>query len=334
MVVALRKSEGMAASIIERLFPGEVQMERLPYHQPVMVAESISYLAVQEGGIYVDCTVGEGGHASAILQQATPGGKLLGLDLDPEALEQARYRLNKYGAAIILVQGSYALLMELAASEGFSQADGVFMDLGLSSYQLEASGRGFSFQRDEPLDMRYDPQGVLTADTVVNTYPLETLASLIRRYGEEPRARVIARAIGAHRPLRSTQELATLLAEVKGQRRRGINPATRTFQALRIEVNRELENLQDGLSQALDLLRPGGRLVVISYHSLEDRIVKNTFATEARGCICPPHLPVCACDHIARIKLVSRRVIRPTSQEILTNPRSRSARMRVVERLP
>ena len=331
MVVVLRKSEGMAASTKE-LFPGEVQMERLPYHQPVMVAESVSNLAVREGGVYVDCTVGEGGHAAGILEQATPSGKLLGLDFDPGALDLASYRLTQYGAAVTLVQGSYAHLMELATSVGISQADGVFMDLGLSSYQLEASGRGFSFQRDEPLDMRYDPQATLTAATVVNTYPLEMLASLIRHYGEEPRARAIARAIGARRPLRNTKELATLMAEVKG-RRRGINPATRTFQALRIEVNRELENLQDGLRQALDLLRPGGRLVVISYHSLEDRIVKNTFATEARGCICPPHLPVCVCDHIAQIRLISRRVIRPTSQEISTNSRSRSARMRVVERL-
>ena len=313
---------------------GARPMERQPYHQPVLLIESIHLLNIHPGGMYVDCTIGEGGHATAILQQATPGGRLLGIDLDPETVQQAQHRLKSHQETLTLVQGNYASLVELAAKVGISQAHGVLIDLGLSSRQLEASGRGFTFQRDEPLDMRYDPNEELTAAMVVNEYAVEKLARLIQLYGEERRAWAIARAIASRRPLHSTRELANLVAEMNRRTRERIHPATRTFQALRIEVNQELENLEEGLTGAIELLKPGGRLVVISYHSLEDRIVKSTLGTEAKGCLCPPKSPTCICGHIARLKLVSRKVVRPSPQEVLANARSRGARMRVAERLP
>ncbi len=332
VVPAVEIAKGMIQSTKD-IFHSEMAVETLPYHQPVLLTESIDLLNVHPGGVYVDCTIGEGGHASAILQQATPEGTLLGIDQDSESLQRAQLRLKSYQEALTLMQGSYANLQELAAKGGVFQADGILMDLGLSSRQLETSGRGFSFQRDEPLDMRYDPNGNFTAATVVNNYAVEELALIIRRYGEERRAWAIARAIVGRRPLHSTQDLANLVSAVHGRKRERIHPATRTFQALRIEVNGELDNLEQGLKRAIKLLAPGGRLVVISYHSLEDRIVKSTFATEAKGCICPPKLPTCMCDHTAQLKLISRRVIRPSPQEVVVNPRSRSARMRVAERL-
>ncbi len=303
-------------------------------HVSVLVHETVQYLRVQMGGGYIDCTVGEGGHASAILRAAAPGGRLLGIDLDPQALERAQRRLHQFKSSFTLVKGSYAQLEELAPNLGFSQPDGIMLDLGLSSLQLEAPGRGFSFRRDEPLDMRYDPEADLTAADIVNGYPVDRLASIISRYGEDRRARAIARAIARRRPLNGTLELAGLVAEVAGGRRGRIHPATRTFQSLRIAVNGELDNLRAGLQQAIKLLRPGGILAVISYHSLEDRIVKETLALEGRGCVCPPRVPICACGHTPSLRVLTRRPVTPSTEEVKANPRSRSARMRVAERIP
>lgn len=316
------------------LIPNEgATVEEIFSHTPVLLQETVEHLAVRPGGAYIDCTVGEGGHASAILEAATPDGSLLGLDLDPDILGRARRRLQQLKGSATLVQGNYAQLSDVAKALGFPAADGILMDLGLSSFQLESAGRGFSFRRDEPLDMRYDPKESLTADRIVNEYSSEKLADVLFHYGEERRSRAIAAAIMPRRPLRSTGELAELVATVAGGRHGRIHPATRTFQALRIAVNGELDNLTVGLHEALGLLKPGGRLVVISYHSLEDRIVKETMALEAKNCICPPRVPVCTCGHVRTIKTISRRVITPAAEEICHNPRSRSARMRVAERL-
>jgi 16S rRNA (cytosine1402-N4)-methyltransferase len=233
--------------------------------------------------------------------------------------------------------GSYALMTELVRGRGFDQIDGALLDLGFSSLQVEAEGYGFSFQRDEPLDMRFNPEEELpTAAHLVNTLSEEELSNLIFRYGEERRARAVARAIVRNRPINTTGALAGLLAQTLGQppgRGRRIHPATRTFQALRIAVNEELENLDQGLRAAIDVLAPGGRLVVISYHSLEDRLVKNILARQAATCICPPGLPVCVCGHQPALRLVNRRVVRPGTAEVEANPRSRSGRMRVAEKL-
>jgi 16S rRNA (cytosine1402-N4)-methyltransferase len=299
----------------------------------VLLHEVVQYLAVRRGGVYVDCTLGEGGHALAILRAAMPGGKLLGIDLDPIAREHALRRLAPYEGAFVLAGGNYSRIRELAVSLGYGAPDGILMDLGLSSLQLEASGRGFSFRRDEPLDMRFDPEAPLTAAQIVNTFSSEELAGLLFRYGEEPRARTIARAIVERRPLRTTADLAGLVVEVKGRTGGRIHPATRTFQALRIAVNSELENLRAGLQQAMGLLKPGGRIVVIAYHSLEDRIVKEAFALESRACICPPEVPVCTCGHVPSLRLITRRVVTPSAREVMENPRSRSARLRAAERL-
>ena len=312
--------------------PGERSPEGF-VHQPALLHEVVRYLEVRQGGVYVDATVGGGGHASAIIQAAMPGGRLLGIDLDPDAREHALRRLQPFSGSVVLVAGSYARVQELAGSVGFESPDGILIDLGLSSAQLEDSGRGFSFQRDEPLDMRFDPAAPLTAADVVNTYSYDDLARILFAYGEEPRARAIARAIVEHRPLNSTAELVRVVAGVRGRRGGRINPATRTFQALRVAVNSELDNVAEGLTQAIATVRPGGRVAVIAYHSLEDRIVKRTFVRESKACVCPPGPPVCTCEHVPSLRVITRKVVTPSRQEVLENPRSRSARLRVAEKL-
>jgi 16S rRNA (cytosine1402-N4)-methyltransferase len=306
-----------------------------PVHEPVMVAEVLEGLAVRPGGRYIDATVGLGGHAEAILEAAQPGGALLGVEVDPQALAVAHERLDRFGEAVALVRGHNRELASIADAEGFEQVDGVLLDLGVSSLQLEAAGRGFSFRRDEPLDMRMDPDGELTAEAIVNEYEERALADLIRQYGEERRARAIARAIVARRPLRTTGELVGAVEQAVGRgRERHNHPATLTFQALRIAVNRELDFLVDTLSAAYGLLGgAGARLVVIAFHSLEDRIVKEHFRQESRDCICPPRTPSCICGHSATLRLVTKRVRKPGAAELARNPRARSARLRVAESL-
>jgi 16S rRNA (cytosine1402-N4)-methyltransferase len=301
-----------------------------------LLRETVEQLAVRSGGVYVDATVGEGGHASAILLASAPRGVVLGIDRDPRSLARALQRLEPYRERFIPVAGNYADMVELARANGIARADGVLLDLGFSSRQVQEPGYGFSFQRDELLDMRFDPQRqILTAGHIVNTYSQDELSQILFRYGEEPRARSIARDIIRNRPINTTGGLATLIARTMGAGRRGrrINPATRTFQALRIAVNDELTHLAAGLLAAVQLLSPGGRLVVISYHSLEDRLVKNTLAQEAAWCICPPELPECVCRRQPTLRIVNRRIIRPGDEEVAANPRSRSAKMRVAERI-
>lgn len=303
-------------------------------HRTVLLAEVVEHLWVRPGGVYLDATVGDGGHALAILEAASPEGKVLGLDRDPHSISRAVQRLGPFGERFVPVQGNYAEMLALARARGVSRADGILMDLGFSSWQVQEPGRGFSFRSDEPLDMRYDPASPLTAAHIVNSYGEGELAQLIFRYGEEPRSRTIARNIVQNRPIDSTAELADLVARAVGTRRgRRLHPATRTFQALRVAVNDEMVHLEAGLKAATELLAASGRLVVISYQSLEDRLVKNFLAQESRGCICPPETPVCACGHQPRVRLVNRRVIRPSTQEVQSNPRSRSAKMRVAQRI-
>jgi 16S rRNA (cytosine1402-N4)-methyltransferase len=310
-------------------------MEEIAFHQPVLLRETVEQLVVRPGGVYLDATVGEGGHAGAVLRASAPNGVVLGIDWDPRSLAYTRQRLAEHGERFIGIQGNYADMVELSRSVGIDQVNGILLDLGFSSRQVEGEGYGFSFQKDEPLDMRYDPVGqFLTAAQIVNNYSEEQLARVFFEYGEEPRARVIARHIVQRRPINTTRELADLVSRiVRPRRSQRIHPATRVFQALRIAVNNELSNVQAGLEAAIQLLVTGGRLVVISYHSLEDRLVKNRLAREAATCVCPPELPVCVCQHQATVRLVQRRIIRPGTAEVAQNPRSRSARMRVAERL-
>ncbi|MEA3346335.1 MAG: 16S rRNA (cytosine(1402)-N(4))-methyltransferase RsmH [Chloroflexota bacterium] len=305
--------------------------DELP-HRPVLYEAVLKRLAIRPNGRYIDATVGAGGHAEGILAASAPRGKLLGIDADPQAVALARRRLAAFEDRVTLVQGNFSQLSLIASARGFAEVEGILFDLGLSSMQLDAPNRGFSFQRNGPLDMRFDPSNPTTAADLVNKLREKELADILHSYGEERKARRIARAIVSSRPLHSTMELAELVERVMGRRGR-IHPATRTFQALRIAVNDELASLSESLPQALDLLAPGGRLAVISFHSLEDRIVKRFFKRESRDCICPPEIPVCRCDHQASLDIITRHPIRPSEEEVANNPRSRSARLRVASKV-
>ena len=303
-------------------------------HLSVLLMETVQGLALREGGHYVDGTTGEGGHSQAILRAEPQVKSVLGIDWDSRSLETAQSRLNEFGGRFQQASGNYVDMAGLAAAKGISKADGVLLDLGFSSRQVVKPGYGLSFQVDEPLDMRYDPQGDLTAEDIVNTYDERELGQLIRRLGEEPRGMSIARAIIKERPVTTTAQLASIVGGVLGRRRgQRVNPATKTFQALRIAVNDELSNVAHGLEAAVDLLVPEGRLVVISYHSLEDRIVKGFFNREAATCVCPPRLPVCVCGQTPRLKIINRRVVKPSDEEVQSNPRSRSAKLRAAQRI-
>ena len=304
-------------------------------HVPVMQREVLAALNVRPGGRYVDCTVGAGGHALAVIEAAAPGGSLLGIDLDPLALAAARRKLEGFGANVRLVEGNFAEMERICSELAFAPVHGVLLDLGLSSLQLEESERGFSFQREGPLDMRFSPQQEVTAAEIVNEHAESALADVLWRYGEESRSRRIAKRIVERRPLRTTTELAKVVEEAVGRRaRRLTHPATRTFQALRIAVNQELLSLETALPQAYGLLGDLGRLAVLSYHSLEDRLVKTFIRQESRDCLCPPRQPICTCNHKAGLRQVSRGAVRPSPEEVARNPRSRSARLRAAERLP
>lgn len=304
-----------------------------PAHIPVLVEETIQALAVQPGGRYIDCTLGGGGHAVAILENSSPGGQLLGIDADPKAIRIARGNLEAYSDSILLVNDNFINLQAICYKNDFFPVNGIVFDLGLSSLQLNGNGRGFSFQQKEPLDMRLNPDQSLTAADIVNNYSEAELANIIREYGEEGYSRQIARRIVKERPLETTLQLARTVERVIGGRRGRIHPATKTFQALRMAVNQELENLESALSQAVDLLGFEGRLVVISYHSLEDRLVKQFMHRESKDCICPSSVPTCVCGHTASLHLIRKRVITPSPEEVQTNPRSRSARLRIAERV-
>jgi 16S rRNA (cytosine1402-N4)-methyltransferase len=303
------------------------------HHQPVLYQEIIQALRPEPEGFYLDCTVGAGGHGIGILQASAPSGRLLGLDVDPEALSLAHARLKSYGSRVTLVQASYTKLGEQLTGIGWNQVNGILLDLGASSMQFGSAERGFSFQKDGPLDMRFDPQASITAADLVNELPEKDLADILWRYGEERYSRRIARAIVDGRPIRSTRKLVAVILKAIPHRRRRIHPATRTFQALRIAVNSELEALETVLPQAVDALAPKGRLAVISFHSLEDRMVKQFFRKESRDCVCPDDLPYCSCDHRKSILVLTRKPITPQTSEVQQNPRARSAKLRLAEKI-
>jgi 16S rRNA (cytosine1402-N4)-methyltransferase len=305
----------------------------LPVHVPVLLDEVVAGLQPQSGGYFVDCTVGLGGHAAAILEKISPSGRLLGIDTDPEAIKLSQDKLGDYGEAVTLVNDNFINLEAICKRYHFHPVDGILFDLGVSSLQLDTAERGFSFHLDAPLNMRFDPGQGLTASDIVNSFSEQELAKLIEKYGEERHSRRIARYIVQNRPIVTTVELARLVEQASGGKRTRIHPATRTFMALRIAANSELQNLELALKQTVNLLRPGGRLTVISYHSLEDRIVKQFMRYAASSCLCPPGTVICRCGHEPTLKLISRKVIKPTSLETESNPRSRSAKLRIAERL-
>jgi len=286
-------------------------------HEPVLFDEVMAALAPRAGGRYVDGTLGNAGHAAGILERSSPDGRLLGIDLDPYALQLAGEALAMYGERVMVVHGSFAHLGDIARECRLTPVDGIILDLGLSSMQLAQAERGFSFQSDGPLDMRFDPSADTTADDLVNTLPADELADVLYQYGDERMSRRIARAIVNARPVRTTAELADVVARAVGRRGR-IHPATRTFMALRIAVNDELEVLRQGLAQAVDVLAPGGRLAVIAFHSLEDHVVKNYLRERASAGV---------------LGLATRRPLQASEAERGSNPRSRSAKLRVVEKL-
>ena len=309
-------------------------------HLPVMVEEVVTMLAAAPGSLQIDATLGGGGHAERILDASDPDGRLLGLDADGAAIARVRARLApRYGDRLRLRQANFRELAEVGPAEGFGAVDGCLFDLGLSSFQLADAERGFGFRTSGPLDMRFDTGRGVPAAELLATLDAAELTALFRKYGEEPFAGRIARAIVEARrvaPIRTAEELAALVERVAPARapgRRRVHPATRVFQALRIAVNEELEALEAGLVAALNLLRPGGRLVVLSYHSLEDRIVKRFFQAERRGCTCPPEVPVCVCGRAPRLRLVVSKGLVPGEAEIVANPRARSARLRAAERI-
>ena len=324
------------------------------FHLPVMADEIVQGLSIKDDGVYLDGTLGQGGHSAAILESGMwlrngepDAGSLagenrgaalvIGIDLDGRSVVEAAERLSPFGSRFLPLQGNYADMEGLVTRQGISQVDGVLLDLGFSSRQVDQEGYGLSFRIDEPLDMRYDSGQEISAADLVNSSDERELAGIFRRFGEEPRARAIAGAIvreRSERPIRSTTELAALAERVMGRRRgHRTHPATRIFQALRIAVNGELENLQAGLDAALKLLRAQGVLAVISYHSLEDRIVKNFMAHSSAECVCPPGLPQCVCGQNPALAIVNRRIIRPSGEEVAFNPRSRSARLRLARRI-
>ncbi len=305
----------------------------LPIHHPVLLDETLEALRVRPGMRYVDCSLGSGGHSKAILERIQPGGQLLGIDIDPEAIKIAKATLANYGESIIIVNDNFARLETICKENNFLPVQGILFDLGISTMQLDIPERGFSFKHEGPLDMRFNLTQQLTAATIVNTFPEDKLNQLIRTYGEERHSRKIVRHIVKSRPINSTLQLARIIEKALGNRRQKIHPATRTFLALRIAVNNELENLAIALEQATKCLDHQGRLVVISYHSLEDRIVKQFMMRETKGCLCPPNTPICQCHHVPTLRIISKKVITPSMNEIETNPRSRSAKLRVAERL-
>jgi len=307
------------------------------FHEPVMGREVLASLGCKPGGIYVDGTVGGGGHAQAILEETAPDGLLIGIDRDSNALFASERRLQPFGRRKILVKGNFADIGKVLTNLNIKKVDGILLDLGVSSHQLDAGDRGFSFSVDAPLDMRMDQDSSFSAHDLVNLSPEIELRKIIREYGEEPMAGRIARAILTRRaaaPIRTTGELADVVCRAvpAAYRQRKIHPATRTFQAIRIAVNDELSNLRDAIHSGIDVLDRGGRFSIISFHSLEDRIVKEAFRAAEKGCICPSDLPVCNCHGESELKVLTRRPGYPGTDEIDANPRARSARLRTAER--
>jgi len=305
-------------------------------HTPVLLQEVISGLNPQPGQNFIDGTVGGGGHSQALLVATAPNGHIWAFDRDTAALDSTRQRLQSFDHRLTLIHDSYSQLANYVRSADINHVAGVLLDLGLSSAQLADTTRGFSFQTDGALDLRFDTSQGLTAAEILNTYSAEELESLFREYGQEPQARALAQAIVTSRqatPFTKTHDLLEIVAQVKGWGQRRHHPATLVWQALRLAVNHELEELLKGLEAALEVLTPGGRLAVISFHSGEDRLVKDFFRQASRQCICPPEIPVCRCNHKASLKILNNKPIVAQAEELKSNPRARSARLRIIQKI-
>ena len=298
-----------------------------------MVPEILKYLEVSSGGRYIDCTLGEGGHTKSLLEASNPGGEVLGIDADHEAIEVSKNRLEEYGERFIYDNSNFKNIKKIAMKSKFVPCHGILFDLGVSSLQLDKESRGFSFRRKAPLDMRFSINQTLTAQDVLNTFSESEISDILYQYGEERQSRKIAKLIIQNRPLSNADQLSDLIKKNIRQTNYKINPSTKTFQALRIYINEELNSLSQALEQSLEILGVGGRMAVISYHSLEDRIVKNFFKKESKYCICPPNIPECDCEHFPKLKIVTKKPVSPSQSEIDANKRSRSAKLRVVERI-
>lgn len=308
-------------------------------HISAMPREVMAFLDPKPGETFVDGTLGGGGHSSLIIDRIMPGGRFIGIDQDMDAISNARERFSHHGDSVSLIHDNFANIASVLSERGISGVDGILVDIGLSQHQLNGSGRGFSFMRDEPLDMRMDSLGDTTAEELVNTLPEKELADIIFKYGEERFSRGIAKAIVRRRevaPITHTLELADIIRfamPAKAVAKQKIHPATRSFQALRIAVNHELERLERFMDDFLALLNPGGRLCVLSFHSLEDRIVKQKMRYLASGCICSKSIPICVCGNEPKVKLLTRKAVRPADDEVEANPMARSTRLRACERL-
>ncbi len=308
------------------------------FHIPVMQREVVESLRCRPGGIYVDGTVGGGGHAGEILRHTAPDGLVIGMDVDDDALRESEERLRPFGHRKILVKGNFTDIDSILESLNIREVDGILLDLGVSAHQLKTARRGFSFFLNAALDMRMDQGRGLSAYDIINTFPEKELERIIKDFGEEIMARRIVKMISMRRkasPIKTTAELADVIVKAlpSSLKTKKIHPATRTFQAIRIYVNNELLNLDDAINRGVDVLRKSGRFSIISFHSLEDRIVKDGFRSWEKGCICPPSLPVCACHRKAKLKILTRKPITPAASEIECNPQARSAKLRTAERI-
>ncbi len=303
------------------------------FHRPVLYHESLKYLQPQTGMRFIDGTLGAGGHAYGILSCSDPAGELLGLDLDQKAIEIARKKLSPFKERVIIQNRSYASMKTAIEEIGWPCVDGIIMDLGISSMQIDNAKKGFSFSQTAPLDMRFDQDSGPTAADLLNSLEEFEIADIIWKFGEEPLSRRISKIILESRPIMTTTQLANIVIKAYRGKRTRAHPATRTFQALRIAVNREMEVLDKGLESALASLCKGGRLTVITFHSLEDRKVKQLFKTESKDCICPPEQIICNCGHKATIKIITKKPVNPSREEVENNPRARSAKLRVAEKV-
>ncbi len=307
-------------------------------HATVLLRESVDGLNIKEAGTYVDCTLGGGGHSALIASKLGEKGRLFSLDQDKTALDAAKIKLQAFGDRVSLIKTNFKYMKEALQEKGVFQVDGILFDLGVSSPQLDVGERGFSYQLDAPLDMRMDVEGDLSAKEIINHWPEEKLSNIIFQYGEEKFARRIAKKIVREREkkeIETTVELAELIKKAipAPARRKGPHPAKRTFQAIRIAVNDELNVFKEALHDAIDLLSPEGRVCVITFHSLEDRICKTTFQDDAQGCICPPDFPICTCGRTPRIKILTKKPIVPSEEELEANPRARSSKLRIAEKI-
>tara|TARA_B110000014_G_scaffold264118_1_gene263458 strand:+ start:1444 stop:2421 length:978 start_codon:yes stop_codon:yes gene_type:complete len=303
------------------------------HHKPVMIPEILKMLNVLPGGRFVDATLGESGHAKSILKASDPGGEILGIDADHEAIEVSKNRLTSFSNRTTIVNDNFKNIKRICMKENFIPCHGILFDLGVSSLQLDTEKRGFSFKRHDPLDMRFSFEQKLSAKDIINTFSEKELADIIFDFGEDRKARKIAEIIVNNRPLEFADELAELIKKGIKSNNYKIHPATKTFQAIRIYINEELSSLHKALDQSLDILGEGGRIAVISYHSLEDRIVKNFFKKESKYCICLPNIPKCECNHKPKIKIITKKPVVASINELQDNRRSRSAKLRVAERI-